>query len=226
MSVSPPSLANVRALAERMGSHPADAVAHAARLQELVRALPPERADLISRVGFERASLWTLPASFPNLAIPAGQLIESEGPPQIIRCQHDVWIRGVVACAIPTIQSGEIEELIGILAILGTTSINYGSNWRWTFETNWRVDARQGFIGTGSGEILAPAALITGDGFYVAPVDWRLQKDQYIEVRVRPTTARVVPVDPDSQEDRPEPWIVVAFWAEEITQPSARYDHT
>ena len=91
---------------------------------------------------------------------------------------------------------------------------------------NWRLDGRQGFISSGQSEILAPAVGLTGDGFWIAPMDWRLQKDQAIEVRVRSRmldflTANLDPAFVDDA-DRTLRWIVVTFWAEEMNQPSAR----
>lgn len=209
----PASYAEARALAERMAASPADAVSFAGKLAELVQNLPPQKSELLSRYIFDRPGLWTLVASFENVET------GPEAPPQIIRIQHDVWIRGVVGVAIPQLPIPSPDDF----GLMLSQQCRFTTNNRDKFECNWRIDARQGFVGTGAGEILAPATLVTGDGFYVAPLDWRLQKDQYIEVRLRSRFPEFIPAglvqDPDALVLR---WALVCFWAEELNQPSVR----
>lgn len=221
--MTPSSLDEAIALADRIAANPAEGIKLADMLADTVDRLPPEAADILSRPFFERASLWTLATSFE------GVLADGEAPPQTILCQHDVWIRGVVAVSIPLIglvSDPSIADLIEQLQLFRDGCATQGANNRGLFETNWRVDARQGFISQGQSEILGPAALVAGDGFWAAPLDWRLQKDQTIEVRVTSRMREFFPQTlgstfPDNTF-RILRWVVVAFWAEELRQPSVR----
>lgn len=212
----PASYKEVLALAERMARSPADAVSFAGRLSELVTSLPPAKSELLSRPMFERATLWTLVASFENVEV------GPEAPPLTIRVQHDAWIRGVVACAIPDIAVAEVPpaQYLPFLAFQCWRTTNN----RDKFETNWRIDGKQGFVSNGTGEILAPATLATGDSEYPANLDWRLQKDQTIQVRVRSRWNEFQPseVEDDEAAAARIRWLVVAFWEEELNQPSVR----
>ena len=215
-TMRPSSLDEAAALAERMAANPADAVSLAGKLQELIRNLPPERGELMSRTRFERSALWTLIASFENVdpALP-------EIGPSIVTCQHDVWIRGVQGIAI-----WEVPEGAGGLSLLNELDAiaQRTPNGLSLFEANWRINAKQGFISNGNSEVLAPAALDCGDGFFSAPLDWRLQKDDTIEVRIRSRMADFIPSDfAAAQVVTPFlRWAVVTFWAEELRQPGVR----
>jgi hypothetical protein len=210
----PSSLDEAAALAERMASNPADAVSLAGRLQELIRNLPPERSELVSRYRFDRSALWTLIASFENVAADL-----PETGPSIVTCQHDVWIRGVQAIGIWTIPDGAAGLTLSLE--LGQVAIRT-PNGLPLFEANWRINGKQGFISNGNSEVLGPAALDAGDGFFSAPLDWRLQKDDTIEVRIRSRLADFMPTDLAQTPVPTLRWVVVAFWAEELRQPGLR----
>jgi hypothetical protein len=219
MTIAAPTLDDAIALAERMAQNPADAVTLAGQLAELVQSLPPGRSELLSRPAFERASLWSLATSFENIALGA------EVGPQIIRCQRDVWIRGVQIQAYVQPLADLVADYLAKLRVLERTCRTTGDNWRGAIEANWRLDAKQGFISTGQAEILGRGTLVAGDGFWNAPLDWRLQKDQVIEVRVRNVLDRLIPVGASDvlvAADYTIRWCVVSFWAEELNQPSAR----
>lgn len=209
--IRPSSLSEIRSLASHMAQHPADAMALASQLNDAIRRLPPEHAQLLTSPHWKRGTLWTLVAQFENI-----ELTEvNETPPQNIRLPRDMWIRGVNACVI-------VEwPLVGL-----TTSGFFqqqARNNRWAVEVNWRVDARQGFVSSGQSEILESAAAVTGDGECSVPLDWRLQKDQTIEVRLRSSLTDVYAF-PDDAADSPERirWAVVSFWGEDTQQASVR----
>lgn len=213
----PTSLAEISAVATTMASSPAQAVQMGAELGNLARNLPPPRSELLTRPYFERGTLWSLGTSFEFLPNDG-----TEVTPQIIRLQHDVWIRGVESVGVLgfTDDGSQFAELF----FLGQ---RFGVGNRWLFELNWRVDARQGFISEGQAEVLSPANTITGDGRFSAPLDWKLQKDQTIEVRCRSRLANILGPDlPPPVAGEPPPvflrWVVVNFYAEEIAQPGAR----
>lgn len=221
--MTPSSLDEAIALADRIAANPAEGIKLSDMLADTIDRLPPEPAEILSRPAFERASLWTLATSFENV-LPNG-----EAPPQTILCQHDVWVRGVVGVSIPLIGltgDPDISTLIEHLQLFRDGCATQGSNSRGLFEANWRVDARQGFISEGQSEILGPGSLVLGDGFWYAPLDWRLQKDQTIEVRVASRMREFLPDSLGATFDdltfRILRWVVVAFWAEELRQPSAR----
>jgi hypothetical protein len=213
-----PTLSDAISLTDRMVANPADSVTLAPQLLETIRLLPPARAELLSRPSFQRASLWSLATTFERLS-PG-----PDGPPQIIRCQRDVWIRGVQAQAYLAPAESEDVSAIDALRRLRRVCGQAGSNLRGLVELNWRLDGKQGFISTGQAEILARGTSITGDGFWSSPLDWQLQKDQVIEVRARARTLDFLPLEDEtiSEVDRQVRWLVVTFWAEELRQPSTQ----
>lgn len=222
--ITPSSYDEAIALADRMASNPVEATTHAQALVDILERLPPDSAELLSRYVFERSSLWTLGVSFENVD-PDG-----EAPTQNILCQHDVWIRGVVMTVIPKLRadqgSGIATFIASRLQVLRAACLSQGTNGRFLAEVNWRVDSRQGFIQEGQSEILGPGTLVAGDGFWYAPLDWRLQKDQTISVRLASRMRNFFPdtLDPAVYDDtdRILRWVTVNFWAEELNQPSVR----
>ncbi len=214
-SLGGPSLQDAIALAQRMAQNPADSVVLAGQLVELLSSMPPAAGELLSRPAFERASLWTLGCSFENVGL-------DEPPPQIIRCQHDVWVRGVTAQAYPELAfaDDDLATLTAAVQLFRQLRFSTGNNGRGLFETNWRLDAKQGFISKGMSEIVAPASMITGDGCWTAAKDWMLQKDQTIEVRVRSLLGDLQ-LD-TTVENLSLRWVVVTFWVEELDQPSVQ----
>ncbi len=221
--ITPSTYNEAIALADRMAANPVEATTHAQMLVDVLERLPPDASELLSRYYFERCSLWTLGVSFENVQ-PDG-----EAPAQNILCQHDVWIRGVVMTVVPLIDAGDsvtsIDDLIEQrLGLLRAACLSQGTNNRFAAEVNWRVDARQGFIAEGQSEILGPGPLVAGDGFWYAPLDWRLQKDQTIEVRLASRMNEFVPPGTEDfgEDDRILRWVTVNFWAEELKQPSVR----
>lgn len=219
--MKPTSLAEVRAVLQRMNGNAADAVALATNLPDLVSRLEPPSARLMSRPSFERATLWTYSAQFED--IEPGQ----EAPPEVIRVQRDLWVRGVDCQVLwgPPLAQADIGSYVELWSIMKTLFSN-APNARQLVELNWRVDARQGFISTGTSETLERASLIAGDGVFSAPLDWRLQKDQTIEVRCRSLIEDVFPAagfptlaNAGGLVIR---WVVVSFWGEGLDTPSVR----
>lgn len=213
------SIDDAIALAQRMAQSPADSVALAPQLVTTLQSLPPQAGGLLSRPKFERATLFTLGCSFENVPITAGSI-----GPQVIRCQHDVWVRGVQVQAYPSfapITGQSFPNVQQLADLFRQLRFSIGTNGRGLVSVNWRLDARQGFISRGStSEILAPAALIAGDGCFDAPKDWILQKDQTIEVRIQSLLDQVgINTAVANLLLR---WVTVCFWAEEIDQPSVQ----
>jgi hypothetical protein len=211
------SIDDAIALSTRMAQSPADSVSLAPQLVQVLQSLPPPAGQLLSRPAFERATLFTLGCSFENVPISAGSI-----GPQVIRCQHDVWIRGVQVQAYPSffpITGQSLANVQQIANLFRQLRFSIGTNGRGLVQVNWRLDARQGFISRGStGEILAPASLISGDGCFDAPKDWILQKDQTIEVRLQSLLDELGINTADANLILR--WVTVCFWAEELDQPS------
>ena len=210
---------DVVTVARRMAQNPADSVTLASQLGEMIRALPPDSAEILSRYAFQRASLWTLGVSFENVDPNGGEV-----PPQEIRIPHDMWIRGVVGQAYLKLGAADSSAsyLTGKAEILRFSAQTLGPNGLGLFESNWRLDGKQGFISSGQSEILAPGTTIMGDGFFVADMDWQLQKNQVIEVRLRSRVNALYPpnmAQPFSPEERILRWVTVNFWCEELDQP-------
>jgi hypothetical protein len=214
MSRRPTSLEELEGLARTMAGSPAQAVSMAASMADKARELPPPRSELLSRPLWARGSLWTEGVSFefvPNDG--------SESPPQIIRLQHDMWIRGVEACAL--FQAFDDPE--NLLEAQAGLNRSFGSQNRWAAEANWRVDARQGFVSSGQAEILAPLNTIAGDGSFSAALDWKLQKDQTIEVRARSRLGDVLgPIAKDEDNGFLIRWLVVTFFGESLRMPGVQ----
>jgi len=220
----PTTLAEARGLAERMAQSPADAVSLAGMLAECVQNLPPEKSELLSRYEFERATLWTMVASFENV-----DPSNIAAPDVNVIMEHDSWVRGVCGVAIPRFDQfgtgATIADLLATIQVLDAACFRYGRNGLPFFEANFKLDDRQGFVSSGSSELLTPATLICGDGVTMAPMDWRLQKDQAIQVQIRNRLDLLSPLPPTQDQPfdiRTLRWVLVCFWTEELRQPSAR----
>jgi len=210
----PTTLEEIEGLARTMAGSPAQAVSMAASMADKARELPPPQSELLSRPLWARGSLWTTGVSFefvPNDG--------SESPPQIIRAQHDLWVRGVEACAI----FQAFGNPATMLELQGGMRANFGDSNRWAAEANWRVDARQGFVSSGQAEILAPLNSIAGDGAFSAALDWKLQKDQTIEVRARSRLGDVLgPLATDLDDGFKIRWLAITFYGEVLRMPGVR----
>lgn len=187
MNHGPTTLSELRHTLQSAAQTPSQAAAMADLLPDMIRRLPPERGQLASRTKFSLGSDSILQAQFDDVETSGGNSISS---PEVIEVDHDTWIRGCSAYAVVQLPGG--EEQVPLLAFdlirLTTERIaaKQAACGRWTFDVNWRLDGKQGFVQRGaSGEVLAPANLVTGTGQYIAPMDWRLQKDQTISVRIR-----------------------------------------
>jgi hypothetical protein len=209
----------VLSLIQQMLASPADQVRLASQLRSMVQAMPPPHAELVSRYRFDRAGLWTYSANFFNVAP------NVEAPLEVIRIPHDCWIRSVHAYALTRLdQTFEVANgMLHAARFRDTVNEATGSNFRGLFETNWKLNARQGFISSGVSERLAPATLVCGDGQNAAELDWRLQQEDTIEVRVRNifrNLFRDSTGSPPAKGIYPTiPWVCVSFWAEELPQP-------
>ena len=195
--------------AQQMLQSPADLVTQSSQLRDLVRNLPPDRGELLSRPAFERAALVSLCANFFD--VPDGL----ETDPQQIRVPYDCWVRAVQCIALPAVNATTVGA-VGLFptAFERSQLSRYGTNFRGLVEVNWKLNGKQGFVSTGLAEILAPAPLVTGDGEHSAPLDWRLQQEETIAVRCRVRFDRLQPptcVQPPIE--RTIPWVAVIFWA-------------
>src|SRR6185503_17351952 len=216
-----PSYQDAIAVAQRMAQNPADSVSLVGQLVTLLANLPPPASELLSRPDFERASLWTLGTFFENVTA------TSSPPLRVIEMQRDVWIRGVQAQAYPLfVETGQApaDALFEQLSFFRELREYASTNGRPLFEANWRLNGKQGFISSGSTEVFAPGAVIAGDGFFSAPMDWRLQKGETLEVRVQSRMSDILPANLAGVSDanRVLRLVTVTFWAEELTAPSVQ----
>lgn len=216
--IAPIRLQDVYSLIQSMIRSPADQVRLASQLRSMVQALPPERGELISRGKFARCGLWSYVANFFDVAQ------TGEPPVQVIRVPHDSWIRSVHAFALveyddPYVQQWDLQVAAEQRNLLHEAT---GTNFRGLIETNWRINSQQGFVSTGTSEILSPATLVAGDGQHGADLDWRLQQEDTIEVRCRNRVNEVLTLNDNPRNvaiNRTLPWVCVVFWAEELPQP-------
>jgi len=209
-----PTLNDLEAMIAR-AQGAADSTSLAGEVVNLIQALPPEQSEILSRPAFERGALWTMGVSFENVGP------DDSPPPQNVLMPHDMWIRGVNAQAYWRFPVSDANGALSFAAILGASKSNQPNN-RGLFEVSWRIDAKQGFISSGQAEINASAQLVTGDGAFSAPMDWRLEKNQIVEVRLQSRMREFLPtglVDV-TDADRILRWVVVTFWGEELRQPS------
>jgi hypothetical protein len=213
--LAPIRVQDVYSLVQQMIHSPADQVRLGAQLRSMVQSLPPPHNELISRYQFARAGLWSYVANF--FEIEQGR----EQPVQVIRIPHDSWIRSVQAIALPRLDPDYVTANDLAVAARQRKLLNAatGSAWRGLIELNWRINARQGFISSGTGEVQSPAALVAGDGQYGADLDWRLQQEDTIEVRCRSRVGQVYAENVEPAIDRTLAWVCVVFWAEELPQP-------
>jgi hypothetical protein len=212
-NMSPPTLQQIATLAGEMAANPTDALHNMRMLAKWLGAMPPPEAELMSPPAFKPTSLWTNAAVFENVA-----------PDEIregiqVRAQRNLWIRGVVAQAIPIFESPDGEPLTrNVLDSLATANrvifCPNATNFRGLFEMNYRLNGSQGFISRGgSTETFAPAVTITGDGLWQAPMDWKLETNDHIQVSIRNTTQRRNSTPPGSiNVAQTLRLVVVAFW--------------
>lgn len=213
--LAPIRVQDVYSLVQQMIHSPADQVRLGSQLRNMVQSLPPPHNELISRYRFARAGLWSYAANFFEV----GENLEP--PVEVIEMPHDSWIRSVQAFALPRLDPDYVAETDLDAAarqrkLLGQAT---GTNFRGLVELNWRINARQGFISSGTGEVQSPATMIAGDGLRSADVDWRLQKQDTIEVRARSRVGQIFAPSVEPAIDRTLAWVCVIFWAEELPQP-------
>lgn len=211
-NLRPPTLEQVATLAGEMASNPTDALHKMTMLAKWLGNLPPPQAELMSPPAFKHTSLWTNAAVFENVA-----------PDEVregveVRSQRNLWIRGVVAQAIPIFDFEDQDELTNFLAFQRIAFCPNARNYRGLFELNYRLNGSQGFISQGrSRETFAPAVTITGDGVYSAPMDWKLQTNDHIQVGIRNISQRRNSTPVGSQDLAVSLRIVVvSFWGVDL----------
>lgn len=204
--LTPPTLLDVRAVLTAMAANPADAVNRVATFAELAQRLLPDGALLDSRPAFERGTIIAMPALF--------EFVGRDEPPSImLQAREDVWIRGVTCDVIPGVGFDAIAAIYAL-------SATYGSSARWAIEAKWRLDtgsSAQGFISRGASEVYGPGPIVLGDGEFPAALDWRLQKNQVIEVSLRSILAGIpASVVPEDFQLRA---VWITFWALPLGTP-------
>lgn len=212
---SPITLQTIYSTIQRMRQSPGDSVRMVSQLRNMITELPPPHAELVSRYQFARGALWTYPVNFFDVP-------EDGYPPvQIVELPHDAWIRGVQALCLPRLDATFVtnNDLLVAAEQRRLLSEALGTNWRGLFDLTYRISTRQGFISTGTGDIEPPAALVSGDGQYSAELDWRLQKKDTIQVRIRNRIGEVFGDAVTPAIDRTLPWVACCFWGEELPQP-------
>ena len=206
------TLAECAALAERMAQNPAEAVHQMRTLAKLIHELPPYESQILSRPEWNASSLWTNTAVFQNIG--------ADDPPEteIVRCQRDVWIRGVTATAIPVIPGIDPEDPDWITALLAIRELcAHTSNLRNLFEFRIRLDGDRGFFSTGqSGETNIRAASAAGDGERLVKMDWRLETNQHIEVTMRNAFNSFQRLTEPLDIEIRLALVTISFWGEEI----------
>jgi len=205
----PPTLEQVRAVMTQMMGNASDQVRLAPTLQEMVRQLPPPGGELLSRYQFDRAGLYSLCTNFYWLA-------EDAVRSQVIRCPKDMWIRSVHVFVMPSLVFAEPPPSADLLLAAQQRALlcNYGTNWRCLVDVAWRLGGKQGFITDTKGDLLAPAAQVSGDGEFPAYLDWKLEREDTIIVKVHNRIDRTISAECVTDIYRTLKWICVAFWAE------------
>ncbi len=206
------SLVEIRSMLTQMLGNSRDQVALAPLLAQMVRELPPPRSDLLSRPRFDRAGVQSFCANFYRMP-------EDEEQSQQIRISSDAWIRGVSICVLPAIEFEEPPEDPAdfyAATVLRSLLCRYGSNWRGLVDVRWRIEDDQGFIGDGQAALSVPATQVSGDGEFSVPMDWRLNRDQQINVMCTNRLERVVDPICDTYLQRTLPWVAVTYWAERV----------
>lgn len=209
-SLTHADLLEIRNMLTQMLGNAGDGVRMAPELARRVRELPPPDAELCSRPRFDRAGLQTYVANWFELP-------EDDPQTQIVRIAHNSWIRGVSICVLPALDFDEPPEDpvdFYVAASLRALLCRYGTNWRGLVDLTWRVEDSQGFIQDGNAAVRAPAASLSGDGEFSAPLDWRLKQDQNISVTCVSRLNRAVDQECDTHLARSLPWVAVCFWAE------------
>lgn len=214
------SVDELTGLLKTAAQSPSQAATVADMVSDMVRGLPPERAELASRAQFHLGTDTMLQASFEDLPASSGQ---GETSPFVLEMPYDCWIRGMVASAIIQVpgaltegeQLPDVGAFLALQGLMKVISIDLGSLGRWSFEASWRLNDRQGFLSRGAGgEVLANATCVLGTGEYPAAADWRLQKDETIEVRVRNAFNELfVPIIPGGITELPIRLLTVGFLA-------------
>lgn len=182
--IKPVSLEMCASLAEQLAANPADAVHQLPLLRKWLRELPPAYAELVSRPEWNAASLWRNSIVIENLE-------PGEDRVEVVRSQRDLWIRGCVAQAIPSINPeledpDSADELTEALAQLRLGACAPSSQFRSFFDFNIRLDGSMGFFSRGkSGGVEIGAEGAAGSAIRMAKMDWRLETNQNIEIRVR-----------------------------------------
>jgi len=203
------TLLDIRSMITQMLGSASDQVRLAPQLSRRVRELPPSDSDLCSRPRFDRAAGDTFVANFFELP-------EDDPQSELIRIPRNAWIRGVNVCVLPSIEfdqtpsPGEWWEQASLRALLN----RYGTNWRGLVDLTWRIEDSFGFIQDGTARVRAPAACISGDGEFSADLDWRLERDQNINVTAVNRLERVLDPECATNIARALPWVAVCFWAE------------
>jgi len=209
--ITQPSLLEIRSLLTQMLGNARDQVAMLPNLSAQVRALPPPNAELLSSPRFDRAALQTYVANFFRMP-------EDLEQGQQIRISFDSWIRGVSICVLPALEFEQApdaatwENATALRALL----CHYGTLWRGLVDVRWRIEDDQGFISDGIAAVTAPASQLAGDGEFSAPLDWRLNREQQINVTCINRLERVVDPECPTYFQRTLPWVAVAFWAERV----------
>lgn len=210
------SVEDVRAQLQRLADNPAEAVRSAADLAELVADLEPPALGVMARPHFERASAWSFPCIFEHVT--DGKTPVSK---RVIFSTGDVWIRGVTAVAYPSIVLPTIGDLGNALIAVEPFAEMLGPEWRGLFELEYQIDGQSGFITDGLGAEQGDGRLLTGDGHWMMPLDWVLQREQTLQVTPNARLA-VQGLDVNAALDHlglisELRYLVVTFWGEPVS---------
>jgi len=208
--MQPPTLQDVLSLAETAASSGANAVHHMTQISQALRNLPPAAGEILTQPKWRAASLWSYAANVQNLA-------PNQEKTAQIRLPAPVWMRGVVTGVIPVLAFGTQtpSQVLEAWQLIRQQASNYRS----LIEVSWRLNGRQGWVSTGTGEAQAAANTISGDGTYLERLDWKLEREDTIDVRIRNVSNRLVsslPGEAGAGGGFTLAMVNVVFWAQKL----------
>lgn len=207
------SIEDLQGLLSRLSADPGEAVRSAADLSDLVASLEPPAMGIASRPHFERASEYAFPMVFEHVGADA-----IVGPKSIVASWGDVWVRGLTATCFPLIYLPEGATFAARADRLQRFRWDLGPEWRALFDLEYEIDGKHGFVSDGFADLQGDARELTGDGEAPVPLDWTLQRDQVIQVKLH---SKLAELNLDAGGTFPTfaelRYVVVCFWAKDLS---------
>lgn len=212
------SIGDIQAVLTRLAADPGEAVRAAADLPDLIASLEPPAMGIASRPHFERATEYTFPMVFEHVG--EDQII---GPKPIVASFGDVWVRGMTATCFPLVDLPEGVVFEQRCDRIQRFRWDLGPEWRGLFDLEYEIDGKHGYIQDGFTDVMADARELTGDGQQMVPLDWVLQRDQVIQVKLRSKLADLA-LGPaaDFTTFAELRYVVITFWAKDLAARERR----